>query len=274
MLARKPLQLQTVSASDSVLGALASSSGGLNTTYQAMIDAAFISSVASVAQDQFSRVWGQAIQAYEATLVPDQTPLDRYLAGNRSALTSSQQRGLDRFTGKAGCTNCHAGAELTDASVSFAAARGLINEDGGDQGFHNIGVRPTAEDLGRAGSGPGGVPFAVSGGRANNGAFKTPGLRNVKLNGPYFHNGGKATLADVVAFYNRGGDFANPEKAKRIKSLSLDSGDQAALVDFLTNGLTDCRTEKQRAPFDHPSLSLPNGPSLSAVGAGGTGSCP
>jgi cytochrome c peroxidase len=266
--------LQSVSTSDSVVGALAASGGGLNTTYQDMINAAFVSAVASAAQEQFSRIWGQAIQAYEATLVPDQTPLDRYLAGNTSALTSNQKRGLDRFTGKGNCTKCHAGAELTDASVSFAAANGLINEDGGDQGFHNLGVRPTAEDLGRAGSGPGGVPFSVSGASADRGAFKTPGLRNIKLNAPYFHNGGKATLADVVAFYNRGGDFANPEKARRIKPLSLDGGDQSALVDFLTNGLTDCRTEKQRAPFDHPSLPLPNGSSMSAVGANGTGSCP
>jgi cytochrome c peroxidase len=97
---------------------------------------------------------------------------------------------------------------------------------------------------------------------------------NVKLTAPYFHNGGKRTLADVVDFYNRGGDFSNPELAKRIKPLSLDAGDQTALVDFLTNGLTDCRVEKERAPFDHPALAVPNGPTLPAVGQNGTGSCP
>src|SRR5882672_1825872 len=48
------------------------------------------------------------------------------------------------------CSKCHAGAELTDASVNFAASNGLVNEDGGDQGFHNTGVTPTAEDIGRA----------------------------------------------------------------------------------------------------------------------------
>jgi len=275
LLARRPLQFQAVSTTDSVLGALAQAGGGLNTTYQAMIDAAFNAPVAAVSLAQFSRIWGQAVQAYEATLIPDQTPLDKYLAGNKSALTSNQQRGLDRFTGKGNCTKCHAGPELTDASVGFAAAQGLINEDGGDQGFHNLGVRPTAEDLGRAGLGPNNVSFSVSGSARDQGAFKTAGLRNVKLNAPYFHNGGKKTLADVVAFYNAGGDFANPgQKASRIKPLSLDAGDQAALVDFLTNGLTDCRTEKQRAPFDHPALPLPNGTALPAVGAAGTGSCP
>jgi len=232
--------------------------------YTELIEAAFGSGID--ADNLFSRIWGQAIQAYESTLVPDQTPMDRYLAGDKTALTSSQQRGLDILSGKGKCTTCHAGAELTDASLSFAAQKGLINEDGGDQGFHNNGVRPTAEDLGRAGTGPK-VSFSQSGSPKDRGAFKTPGLRNVKLTAPYFHNGGKATLADVVDFYNRGGDFANPEKAKRIQRLSLSANEQAALVDLLRNGLTDSRVEKECGPFDHPSLDLPNGSSLKAVGA-------
>jgi cytochrome c peroxidase len=283
LLARTPLAHQHVDPTDSVLGAVAAGGNGLTVSYQSMINGAFSAAVAADAQNQFSRIWGQAVQAYEATLIPDQTPYDRFLAGNNAALTSSQQRGLDRFSGKGGCVHCHSGAELTDASVGFAANSGLINEDGGDQGFHNLGVRPTAEDLGRGGcpagppcdrSAPGRFPNSVSGSTRDNGAFKTAALRNVKLTAPYFHNGGKATLADVVAFYNRGGDFANPEKASRIKPLSLDAGDQAALVDFLTNGLTDCRVENERAPFDHPSLSPPNGAALPAVGAAGHGPCP
>src|SRR5207245_2771343 len=110
---------------------------------------------------QFSRAFGQAVQAYESTLIPDQTPLDRLLAGNSKAMTDSQKKGLSVFRGKGGCTKCHAGPELTDASVTFANIFGLINEDGGDQGFHNLGVRPTIEDLGRAGTGGANVaPFS------------------------------------------------------------------------------------------------------------------
>jgi cytochrome c peroxidase len=280
LLARTALQFQRVDPTDSVLGSLSNSPnnglrcGSSPCTYPQLIQAAFGTSLSNLTELQFSRFWGQAVQAYEATLIPDQTPLDRFLAGQQTALTSQQQRGLDRFKGKGNCTKCHAGAELSDATVRFAANNGLINEDGGDQGFHNIGVRPTAEDLGRAGLGPRNVTFSVSRSNFDRGAFKTPALRNVKLTAPYFHNGGKATLAEVVDFYNRGGDFRNPELAKRIQPLSLDSGDQAALVDFLTNGLTDCRVDKERAPFDHPSLVIPNGPSLPAVGAAGTGTCP
>jgi cytochrome c peroxidase len=283
LLARRPLQFQAVDPGDSVLGAYSAAPQlGLSATYQTLIDAAFLPSVASNSEAAFARIWGQAVAAYEATLVPDQTPLDRYLGGDGAALSENQKRGLDRFTGKGGCTKCHTGAELTDASVSLAAQSGLRNEDGGDQGFHNLGVRPTAEDLGRAGcpsppcdgSGPGHFASSVSGSAMDRGAFKTPGLRNVGLTAPYFHNGGKATLEDVIDFYARGGDFANAEKSHRIRPLSFDAGDRAALVDFLRNGLTDCRVARERAPFDHPALELPNGEPLAAVGASGTGPCP
>src|SRR6266571_382884 len=98
----------------------------------------------------------------------------------------------------------------------------------------------------------------------------TPALRNDKLTAPYMHNGGKATLADVVDFYDRGGDVHNPELAKRIKPLGLSSSDKASLVDFLMNALTDCRTEREEAPFDHPSLVVPNGASVPATGGGHT----
>lgn len=285
LLARTPLGLQFVSTTDSVLGGLSNfPAKGLSKTYQQLIDDAFGagSFIATDALNRFSRIWGQAVRAYVATLIPDQTPLDRFLAGNKTALTRSQQRGLGIFTGKGQCSKCHAGAELTDASFTFRAKKGLINEDGGDQGFHNIGVRPTADDPGRAGVGPGGVSFSESGAAADHGAFKTAALRNVKLTAPYFHNGGKATLEDVVAFYSRGGDFANPEKAKRIKNLGLSARKQQELVDFLRNGLTDCRVEQERAPFDHPSLDVPNGDPAAldfvlhvpAVGADGLGACP
>jgi cytochrome c peroxidase len=282
MLTSKPLGRQKVSSTDGVLGGLADTGNGnvgLATTYQAMINAAFSAPVASNARSQFSSIFGQAVQAYESTLVSDRTPYDRFLAGDKTQLTATQQSGLNLFTGKAQCTRCHTGAELTDASWSqfnrpAGNGGGPLNADGGDQGFHNLGVRPTAEDPGRAGTGPAGQSYSVSGSMFDQGAFKTPGLRNVALTGPYFHTGSKATLADVVAFYARGGDFANPEKSRRLQPISLKANEQAALVDFLTNGLTDCRVAKDRAPFDHPSLTPPNGAALPATGVAGLGACP
>src|SRR4051812_25032022 len=281
LLARAALQLQQVSPGDSVLGELASADGpglvcgGEPCNYDDLIRPAFGDALADDAEHSFSMIWGEAIQAYEATLIPDQTPFDRYLAGTSSALNAQQQRGLDVFQGKGNCTKCHSGALLSDASVSLFQSSGATNRDGGDQGFHNLGVRPTAEDLGRGATPDGGVSFSVSGAKADRGAFKTPGLRNVKLTAPYFHNGGKATLADVVAFYSRGGDFANPERAGDLQPRGFSAAEQTALVEFLAGALTDCRVEMQRAPFDHPALPLPNrGSDLAATGADGLGGCP
>jgi cytochrome c peroxidase len=267
LLARPPLQFQQVSPNDSVLGSLANTTGkGLNTSYGAMIQAAFGVADPVVQVNQFSSFWGQAVQAYESTLISDQTPMDKYLSGTDSALTNNQVNGMNIFQGKGQCTVCHAGAEMTDASVSFYETNGPLNRDGGDQGFHNNGVRPTGEDLGRAGLGPNGVPWSVSGSAFDRGAFKTPGLRNVGLKRSFFHNGGKATLLDVVNFYNKGGDFANPEKSKDMKPLSLGPTQILALVDFLQNGLTDCRVKNDQAPFDHPALPLNNGTDRPATG--------
>ena len=269
LLARRPLQFQFVHPQDSALGGLSRfPNPGLTKTYSQLIADAFGPFVAANAQTTFSRIWGEAVQAYMSTLISDQTPLDRFLAGDKKALTATQQRGLDRFTGKGQCVKCHAGAELTDASISFFNRKGALNEDGGDQGFHRIGVRPAAEDAGRAGLGPNGASFSESGSDVDHGAFKTPGLRNVGLRPPHFHNGGKKDLASVVDFYSRGGDFPNP--SKRIKDLNFKSEDKAALVDFLQNALTDSRVAREEAPFDHPSLPVPNGPSLPATGGGHT----
>lgn len=114
---------------------------------------------------------------------------------------------------------------------------------------------------------------------AADGAFKTPGLRNVELTGPYFHNGGMATLRQVVQFYNRGGNFCNFNQRDMdvaITPLGLSQEQEERLVDFLV-ALTDTRVKFQRAPFDHPELRIPrNGldpfgmRTLPAVGAWGS----
>ncbi|WP_292449441.1 cytochrome c peroxidase [Methylibium sp.] len=242
----------------------------------------------------FALFFGLSLQLYQASLVSDDTPFDRFLEGKRTALDPQQSRGLKVFTGQGKCINCHGGAELTNASV-----RNVLNErlermvmgNGGeavyDNGFYNIGVRPTAEDLGVGGKDPFGNPLSETriaqlgktrllgnqfdpdkepsvqaGDRvAVDGAFKTPGLRNVELTGPYFHNGGNSTLKQVVEFYNRGGDFAKENQADLdpdIQPLGLSEAQQDDLVAFLLS-LTDDRVRFQRAPFDHPSLCVPNG---------------
>src|SRR6185312_316002 len=104
-----------------------------------------------------------------------------------------------------------------------------------------------------------GAPVSV------NGAVKTPDLRNIELTGPYFVNGGQATLAQVVEFYSRGGDFPSADVDPALERVSFSSDDQQAVVAFLKS-LTDERVRAQSAPFDHPSLVVPNGMTMDDTG--------
>lgn len=174
------------------------------------------------------------------------------------------------------------------SSAPTVDAFGMVNTTGRrvvyDNGFYNIGVRPTHDDLGIGANDPFGYPLAEArlffeGGLealglpqpafaadhhyvpSADGAFKVPSLRNVELTAPYFHNGGQLTLMQVVDFYNRGGDFRDENVADMptdITDLGLTPGEKAALVSFLTS-LTDPRVKHERAPFDHPQLLVPNG---------------
>ena len=93
---------------------------------------------------------------------------------------------------------------------------------------------------------------------AVDGAFKVPTLRNVEFTGPYMHNGGMSTLEQVMAFYNRGGDFVTPELADGIEALDFTDEQLADLVAFLRT-LTDRRVLHRQAPFDHPELFVAHG---------------
>jgi len=227
----------------------------------------------------FSMFWGVAIQMYESTLVSDSSRFDQFMEGNRGALSALEQRGLDRFQGKGGCANCHNGGEFTDATVSSVASRGVVERlPGGrwhDVGFHNIGVRPVDDDMGIAASDPSGLASLSAAQLASmgqlsgtsvpagapvavRGAVKTPSLRNIELTGPYFLNGGQATLDQVVDFYSRGGDFPSADVDPNLQRAGFSADDKAAVIAFLKS-LTDERVRSQSAPFDHPSLIVPNG---------------
>jgi len=241
----------------------------------------------------FSLYWGLAIMMYESTLVSDQAPYDRWAAGDRAALSPLAKEGLKIFMNEGRCINCHSGPEFAGATVS--ELRGVLSNDGivekmqmsagiavYDGGFYNIGVRPTFEDIGVGAAHPLFGPLSYSRqeqlGRnpepkvvvsrdqrlAVNGAFKTPTLRNISLTGPYMHNGGMKSLREVVEFYVRGGDFPDQNRqdlAPDIRPIEGMHGREFkvdALVEFLEH-LTDERVRKQKAPFDHPQLVIPNG---------------
>ncbi|PYS69972.1 MAG: hypothetical protein DMF73_13745, partial [Acidobacteria bacterium] len=153
------------------------------------------------------------------------------------------------------------GAAETRGQGIFSTAGSLFS----DNAFHNIGVRPQTEDTGR---------FQVTGNANNIGEFRTPSLRNVGLRGPYFHDGHFQTLEEVVAFYNRGGDFDAPNiNHNLIRPLGLSPQQQSDLVAFLRNALSDPRVVAGTAPFDRPTLYSESNrvPQITGSGTQGAG---
>jgi cytochrome c peroxidase len=260
----------------------------------------------TVLEYNFSMFFGLAIMMYESTLVSDQSPWDKFRRQHssptdpalnpwtnvdpdfisRTALWGAMLFN-DRTRGPSNirCSNCHEGAELTDASVRRieAATNGPVrNRDGNviDKGFNNIGVRPTVDDLGVGASDergplsisrrmfPGQAPASfdgapVSKGFGVEGAFKIPSLRNVELTAPYYHNGDVRTLTEAVEFYARGGNVApivnrDGSVIEPLGTPGLTRDEIRALVAYLKS-LTDERVLYRRAPFDHPQLFVPNG---------------
>jgi cytochrome c peroxidase len=272
MLVLVPLAYQSVAPDDGVLGPLANTAGtGLRTayTYMSLIQQAFqpaywsgpgvVDGQFNQMESNFSLFWGLAIAAYESTLVSDNTRLDQFLAGNQQALTALEQQGLQVFqNGRSQCTQCHKGTEFMAASFSSAGNTSANDSDPDNIGFFRTGVTPLAEDSGLGGSDSFGVPFFAASPDRANGTFKTPGLRNIEFTGPYFHDGGQATLEQVVQFYARNGDFPAGGTGRGIGRINLSANDQTALVAFL-KALSDDRVRYEKAPFDHPSICISTG---------------
>jgi cytochrome c peroxidase len=121
-----------------------------------------------------------AMAAYEiAAFTLEDSPFDRYIRGDRSALTENAKQGALLFYGKAGCAECHSGGLLTD------------------QKFYNLAVpqigpgkaREQPIDLGRA---------RETGNDCDRFAFRTPPLRNVAITGPWMHDGAYVTLEAAI----------------------------------------------------------------------------
>jgi cytochrome c peroxidase len=287
MLVARPLALQDVAPDDGVLGPYASATGpGLAPahSYEALIHAAFQPAYwrSSARVDEHGAVLaptprepagrgflqqeynfplflGLAIQAYESTLISDDSPYDRYLDGKPGALTDLELTGLEMFQRRA-CASCHIDPELTLSSYSGVFGYGPYKGLGPDAGFVNTGVEPVANDLGIFGTNSFGRPLSetvrTNAGVASvlRGAFKMPSLRNVEFTGPYFHTGSKSTLEQIVDFYTAGGDYASGA----LRSWSPDSFERVAMPAFM-KAFTDDRVRYERAPFDHPQLCVPTG---------------
>ncbi len=187
-----------------------------------------------------------AIATYERSLYSNKAPIDAMIENqDPSFLTLQERAGFQLFQSQ-GCNTCHSSALFS-------------NEE-----FQNIGVSPNAEDSGR---------FAVTGIEADRGKFKVTSLRNLQFRTSFMHNGRLSTLEEVVDFYNRGGDFSNPNLDTRIQPLFLSPTQKASLVEFLGRPLTDPRVTNETGPFAHPALYAGSSlePQITGVGVAGTG---
>src|SRR6201998_2781032 len=206
-------------------------------------------------QTQFVQAFGRgvnerdvlsAIAAYERTLASFDSPFDHFIAGDANAISNSAKRGWELFNTKARCHLCHALTEnQPDATL-------LIDND-----FHNIGigilrhrVGPLAQQAERelaqgdlaaidttAITGETSVlgRFLVTRKQSDIASFKTPGLRNVVVTAPYFHDGALQTLWDVMDHYNKGDGITDPWLDQDMQPLGLSGPETDDLVAFLAS---------------------------------------
>lgn len=179
-----------------------------------------------------------AIAAFERTLVSRDSPFDRWVQGDASALSPEQVAGFAVFLDpeRGNCAVCHAPPNFTD------------------DGFHNIGLASFGEpdpDLGR---------YAERPVASMRGAFKTPTLRNIALTAPYFHDGSADTLGAVIEHYASGGAVKS-NLSPNMTELSLSPRERQDLIAFL-----QALTGRLTAPPDRPGDGHSPDPSSDAPG--------
>jgi cytochrome c peroxidase len=234
---------------------------------QPSLDAA-VARIAAVPeyQQEFRRVFGRpvngtdlvrAIASYERAQISFDSPFDRFIAGDKNAISDSAKRGWELFNKKARCNKCHALNENKRDPTFFM-----------DKDFHNIGVgiirhnvvalacKAEREinsgkiiDVDRAAiQGETSVVgrFLVTKKTPDIASFKTPGLRNIVITAPYFHDGSQATLWDVMDHYNKGDGIKNPWLDQDMQPLALREPEIDDVVAFLAT-LTSAQYEKQGA---------------------------
>jgi cytochrome c peroxidase len=169
-----------------------------------------------------------AIATYERTLVADQTPWDRYAAGDESALSSTELFGLQALE-DFHCLKCHTPPLFTN------------NE------FFNIGLRRSEYDRGRE---------AVTADPEDAGEMRVPSLRNSGLRARFMHTGEFASLAAAISFYRTGPVLPDRDgiPGAGIYTFNMSAITEADMRAFLTTGLTDPRVRAEEFPFDRPTL--------------------
>lgn len=174
----------------------------------------------------------KAIATFERTLVTNNSRFDRYMRGDKSAMSISEREGFAQFK-RSGCGNCHNGPMFSDYKKHIL---GVNNNK--KLGFEDKGIDSTY-------------------------AFRTPSLRNLRFTAPYMHNGTMPYLLRVLEFYEdiSGGKNINPHLQKEqldplVKEINLRVGQMRPIMSFL-NTLNDEDFDKSE-PASVPS-GLPVG---------------
>ena len=186
---------------------------------------------------------GLAIAAFERTLLSNQAPFQRWLDGEKDAMTEQEKRGAIVFFTKAACADCHSGPALS--SMTFYAL-GMNNLDG--PGVYGDGPAAGAgENIGRA---------SFTGNPADNYKFKTPQLYNLTDSPFYGHGGNFRSVREVVEYKNaaiaQNSTVPTAQLAAQFVPLDLTEDEVSDLVAFIETGLYDPNLERY-VPSSTPS---------------------
>ncbi len=227
--------------------------------YTAMFDEAFPEIPAEQRYNRQTAAF--AIAAYFRTILTNEAPFQKWLRGDKNAMTEEQKNGAMLFFGKAGCVSCHNSPSLNSVPHQFFA---LGVNDLYQSGFDVFRTGPTDNRVfGRGG-------FTKR--QEDMFKFKVPQLYNMKNIGFYFHGASKTSLRQVVEYFNNGVP-ENPnvpanQVSALLRPLNLTNEEMDDLVEFLENGLFDPNLERYQPENTMSNFCFPNNDPLSRIEMG------
>lgn len=186
-------------------------------------------------EDVSKRNIALALASFQRSLISKNAPIDKFLKGDKNALSKQAKKGYEIFIGKGQCVKCHHGVALMDQK--FHALFIPEKDEQTNDPMIEITRRFVAklnnfkdyktlkEDVGR---------YLITKDKKDWKAFKTPSLREISKTAPYMHNGYYNTLEEVIDFFNIGGGKGN----KVLKPLNLTNDEKQDLKVFLIEALT------------------------------------
>ncbi len=198
-----------------------------------------------------------AISAYLRTLLTTEAPFQKWLKGDKDALTEQQKNGAMLFFGKANCSSCHNGPSLN--AMKFYAL--------GVNDLYQIGALNTSAADGKN-KGRGGF----TGEEEDMFKFKVPQLYNLNDSPFYFHGASKETLRDVVEYFNdaipENENVPSSQISSKFYPLNLTESEMNDLVSFISDGLNDPNLQRYVPEYILSGNCFPNNDPFSRLDLG------